>query len=28
MLRRACDGGPEDRAPMEVPDLRAALPNS
>ena len=28
MLHHACDGGPEDRAPMEVPDLRAALPNS
>ena len=22
-----CGGGPEDRAPMEVPDLRAVLPN-
>lgn len=26
-VRVTCGGGPEGRAPMEVPDLRAALPN-
>src|SRR6185503_10028084 len=27
MSVQTCGGGPEDRAPMEVPDLRAVLPN-